>query len=194
MFAAIARERRTKVRKGEGLGLEFEHCRDMASLREYNVIRSATRTRAGFDAVPWSHFNDTHDALDGTGVYNIFLARHEGRVGAGQIAFVWNGYVFLSGVSVAQWAIDERIPANDFLQWNVLSWAVETGQSFVDFVGAHPGSSDPKLLAIDAFKARWGTELVESAVLTRKGDRVRSRLLRVTTAAPRARATASNPG
>jgi len=77
---------------------------------------------------------------------------------------------------VAQWAIDERIPANDFLQWSVLRWAVETGQRLVDFVGASPSSDDPKVHAIDAFKARWGTRLQASLTLSLPGDAFRPRL------------------
>jgi hypothetical protein len=173
MFAAIARERRTKVRKAERNGLEFVEVEDLDGVREYHRVRSETRRRTGFEPVPWSHFQQTYETLAGTGIYHVFLARQEGRTGAGQVAFAWNGYVYLSGVSVADWALNERVPANDFLQWNVLRWAVETGQRVVDFVGAQPDSSDPKVQSIDAFKARWGTELAESLTLQLPGSRAR---------------------
>ena len=84
------------------------------------------------------------------------------------MAFVHNGYVYLSGVSIADWALAEGVPANDFLQWHILDWARREGCRLVDFVGAAPDSDDPKLKTIDAFKARWGTELVDTLELSLK--------------------------
>jgi hypothetical protein len=175
LASAVKRERRKETRKAEKLGVEFEEAHGIEALREYYDVRDETRRRNGHPPVPWSHFEQTFGALDGTPIYRIFLARREGRIGAGQLAFAWNGYWYLSGVSIATWALEEKVPANDFLQWHMLRAAVEAGQRMVDFSGAQPNSDDPKMKAIDFFKSRWGTELEESLTLTLPFSRARAR-------------------
>jgi CelD/BcsL family acetyltransferase involved in cellulose biosynthesis len=177
LWLAIKRDRRPKIRKAEKLGVVFEEAHGLEALREYADVRNETRRRNGHDPVPWDHFAATWETLAGSSIYRIFLARLNGRIGAGQLAFVWNGYVYLSGVSTAQWAVNGKLPANDYLQWRLLEWAVEEGRRLVDFGGAQPHSDDPKLRAIDAFKSRWGTRLEESLALslTPRGAGVRGR-------------------
>jgi lipid II:glycine glycyltransferase (peptidoglycan interpeptide bridge formation enzyme) len=179
MLAAIKAERRKAARKAAREGVTLDHRRDLDGFREYYDVRAQTRTRNDLPPVPWSHFEQTHAALAGSDVYHVFLARSGDRIGAGQIAFAYGGYVFLSGVSVADWALAEKSPANDFLQWQVLAWAVETGQDVVDFSGADPNSTDPKVQGIDRFKSRWGTELHESLRLEVPGSRLRARAARL---------------
>jgi lipid II:glycine glycyltransferase (peptidoglycan interpeptide bridge formation enzyme) len=118
-------------------------------------------------------------AFRGTDVFHVFTASLGGRCAAAQLAFVWYGYVFLAGVSVADWTLEKRIPANDLLQFGVLDWAREHRCRTVDFVGAHPGTQDSKIRAIDAFKARWGTTIGESLELSLPGSDLRRRALRL---------------
>ena len=166
LFQKIKSDRRTKVRKAQKSDPVFEEAGDMEALKLYHEVRTDTMRRNGHEPVPFEHFRDAFEELHEAGIYRVFLARFGERIGAGQTAFVWNGYVNLSGVSIATWALDEKLPANDYLQWSVLLWAQKRGCGMVDFVGAQPGSTDPKIKAIDAFKSRWGTELCESLVLT----------------------------
>lgn len=173
--SAVKRDRRKEARKAEKLGVEFEEAHGLEALHEYYEVRDETRRRNGHPPVPWTHFDQTFGALDGTSIYRIFLARREGRIGAGQLAFAWNGYWYLTGVSIATWALEERVPANDFLQWHLLRTAVEERQRIVDFSGAQPNTDDPKLKAIDFFKSRWGTELEKTLTLTLPPRRSRAR-------------------
>lgn len=165
LFASLKADRRTKVRKAEREDPAFEQVDDLAGLRAYHAVRCETTARNSIPEVPWEYFETTFSMLNPSGMYKVFLARFGGRVGAGQASFCWNGYVYLAGVSIASWAREERIPANDYLQWKVLEWAVESGQELVDFVGAQPDSKDEKIRTIDAFKSRWGTSLYESLAI-----------------------------
>lgn len=173
LFARIARDRRKSVRKAERLGVEAQHGESLQMLERYYGVRTSN---PNLSQIPWDHFATTHEALRGTGTYQVFLATLGDRVGAGQLAFSSRRYVYLAGVSVAPWAMEERVPANDLLQWEVLRWAAETGRQTVDFVGAQPQSDDSKINAIDFFKSRWGTELRESLSLALPGARWRGRL------------------
>lgn len=56
---------------------------------------------------------------------------------------------------------------------------MEQGHSPVDFVGAAPYSHNPKLWAIDSFKASWGTKLVSTLQLSRSSPPVRRAALGV---------------
>ena len=175
MEAAVKRERRKESRKGEKLGLRLERTDDLEAMRAYHSLRTATRLRNGHEPIPWSFWERTWHAFEGTGVMHLLTAWLGDRPGAGQLAFACNGYVYLVGVSIADWVRDERVPANDFLQMGVLKWAIESGQRTVDFVGADPGTDDPKIKAIDYFKSRWGTSLGTSLTLTLPGSRARAR-------------------
>lgn len=165
LFASLKADRRTKVRKAEREDPAFEEVGDLRGLRAYHAVRCETTARNSIADVPWEYFETTFSMLNPSGIYKVFLARFGGRVGAGQALFCWNGYVYLAGVSIASWAKEERIPANDYLQWKVLEWAVENGHDLVDFVGAQPDSKDEKIRTIDAFKSRWGTSLYESLAI-----------------------------
>jgi hypothetical protein len=174
--ARIKSERRKTARKGERAGLVFEERSDLDGLRAYNEVRTETRRHNDQSPIPFEHWERTWHAFEGSGVFHVFLASLEGRVGAAQLAFAWEGYVYLVGVSVAEWTREEKVPANDFLQYRLLTWAAESGQRIVDFVGASPDATDPKLKAIDYFKSRWGTELGTSLTLTLAPVRGRARL------------------
>jgi hypothetical protein len=173
--ANARRDRRKAARKGESLGVVFTKHDDLDGLRAYADVRQETRLHNGHAPIPWEHWQRTWEAFAGSGVMHVFTASLDGRVGAGQLAFAWEGYVYLVGVSVAEWARAERVPANEFLQMGVLRWAVESGQRIVDFVGAVPDTDDPKLKAIDSFKASWGTQLGTTLTLTLPGSRNRAR-------------------
>lgn len=166
LLAGIKSDRRTKIRKAEKAGVTFACDPTTTGLRAYYELRLATLARNGHQPLPFAHFSDTLEVMGPPAIFKVFLARLGDRIGAGQLAFVYNGYVHLSGVSIADWVLSEGIPANDYLQWSILAWALEQGCHSVDFVGAVPESPDPKQKSIDAFKARWGTELTESLELT----------------------------
>ena len=173
MFTRIKSDRRTKVRKGESDGITFEVGRDVAAFEEYYAVRCDNARRNGVGIVPWGHFKAACDALGTDGANRVFLARMAGRVAAGQLALIDRGFVTLNGVSVASWAFESKIPANDVLQWRVIAWAIENGMRWIDYVGADPTTTDPKIKAIDHFKSRWGTTLCESMVLHCAGSRLR---------------------
>lgn len=179
LIGLLRPERRTKVRKAQKSGLTFEQDTTLGGLRRYFALRQETLEHNALDALPFAHFEDTLNVMAHSAIFKVFLASLDGRAGAGQLAFVHNGYVHLAGVAVAEWARAARLPANDFLQWSVLEWSIEHGYSRVDFVGAAPHSQDPKLRAIDSFKASWGTKLVSTLQLSRSSLPVRRAALGV---------------
>jgi len=162
MFKQIKADRRTKIRKSEKENIEFVVGTTLEDLRAYYNVRCETISRNNTDHIPWQHFEDTWHAMTKANCFQVFLAKQRDRIGAGQIAYIHNGYVHLTGVSAASWTYQEKVPANDFLQWHVIKWSIKNNYHTLDFVGANPNSVDPKLKAIDHFKSRWGTELHQS--------------------------------
>lgn len=179
MHQQIKGDRRTKIRKAEKSGITFHIGKNLSDLEKYYQVRCETTDRNESGDVPWIHFEDSWKALEGTECLKVFLAEKDGRIGAGQMAYVHNGYVHLTGVSAASWTYQEKIPANDFLQWHVMKWAIEKGYKVVDFVGAQPNSADPKIKAIDHFKSRWGTSLHESIKLEYPRSKIRYIIFKV---------------
>lgn len=179
VFSQIKSDRRTKVRRMQELGYEFIEVDSLELLRKYYALRNETTAHNALERVPWEHFQRTFEVLHPKGIYKIFLLKVGDRYGAGQTAFAHNEYLYLSGVSLAAWAREEKIAANDALQFEILKWASQKGLKYVDFVGAKPHSTDPKAKNIDYFKSRWGTEVKTTWEIKYPPSPLRSLALRV---------------
>lgn len=177
LFNRIKSDRRTKVRKAQKMGVECREATTSAEIELFTRLRQTVGDERGSTRVPDDHYLATSQVLGQKGVYHVFLAFWGDRLAAGQTAFAYNGYVYLAANCTATWTRTEQVPANDYLQWHVLQWAVTQGCNVVDFVGAQPGSGDPKMEAIDSFKARWGSRLVSSIALTWERSQVRTRVI-----------------
>ena len=179
LFGRIKGDRRTKIRKAEELGVEVRRAESSTDVQLFTDLRNAARTSIGLTPIPDDHYLATYEVLGKAGLYSIFLATLDGRLAAGQTAFAHNGYIYLAANCHAEWTREKKVPANDFLQWRVLEWAATTGNRFVDFVGAEPTSTDPKVKAIDSFKARWASQLISYEDFVWEGPRLRSQITSV---------------
>jgi hypothetical protein len=96
------------------------------------------------------------------------LVKQNDRCLAGQAAFLSGEYLYLTGVAVSPESRSAGIPANDFLQFNVIKWACLRGVKHIDFVGANPESKNEKLRRIDDAKSSWGSGIVSYSVIRKK--------------------------
>lgn len=168
-FKKIQANKRTKIRKMEKMEVEIIEINNDQDINYYYDLRVDTILRNKNNKVLFKHFSDTFNIMP-RNIYKIFIAKVNNRVGAGQTLFSYNGYVYLSGVSIAKWARDEKIDINDYLQWKIIDWCCENKIQLLDYVGADPYTEDVKIKNIDKFKSSWGSNLVSSIELSYKSE------------------------
>jgi len=161
----MRRDRRKNVKKSDELGLTFQLCENLNDVQSYVDVRNGAQRHNQLNEIPFSHFEKNWELTRDKDVYFIFLAEQNGRCLAGQAAFLSGEYLYLTGVAVSPESRSQGIPANDFLQFNVVKWAYSRGVKFIDFVGANTESKDEKLKRIDDAKSSWGSQIVSYPVI-----------------------------
>jgi lipid II:glycine glycyltransferase (peptidoglycan interpeptide bridge formation enzyme) len=164
----MRRDRRKNVKKAEEFGLTFHICENLEDVQKYVAVRNSAQKHNQLDEIPFSHFEKNWILTRDADTYFIFLVKQNGRCLAGQAAFLSGDYLYLTGVAVSEESRSEKIPANDFLQFNVIKWAYLRGVRLIDFVGASPESKNDKLRRIDDAKSSWGSQIVNYSVIRKK--------------------------
>lgn len=164
----MRRDRRKNVKKSEELGLKIKVCENLDDVRNYVDVRNGAQRHNQLSEIPFSHFEKNWTLTREDDAYFIFLVSKDNKYFAGQAAFLSDDYMYLTGVAVSPESRSQRIPANDFLQFNVIRWAYLHGVRFIDFVGANPESKDDKLRRIDDAKQSWGSQIVSYPVISKK--------------------------
>lgn len=164
----MRRDRRKNVRKSEEFGLTFRMCENLDDVQDYVSVRNRAQKHNQLNEIPFSHFEKNWTLTRDKDIYFIFLAEQNGNCLAGQAAYLSGEYLYLTGVAVSPESRSKGIPANDFLQFNVIKWAYSRGVKQIDFVGANPESKNEKLRRIDDAKSSWGSQIVNYSVIRRK--------------------------
>jgi lipid II:glycine glycyltransferase (peptidoglycan interpeptide bridge formation enzyme) len=164
----MRRDRRKNVRKSDEFGLTFRVCENLDDVQDYVGVRNGAQKYNQLNEIPFSHFEKNWMLTRNKNAYFIFLAEQDGKCLAGQAAFLSGEYLYLTGVAVSPESRSQGIPANDFLQFNVIKWAYSQGVKLIDFVGANPESKNEKLRRIDDAKSSWGSRLASYSVVRRK--------------------------
>lgn len=164
----MRRDRRRNVKKSIEYGLTFHICENLNDVQDYVNVRNSAQKYNQLNEIPFTHFEKNWVLTRNEGAYFIFLAKQNGISLAGQAAFISGENLYLTGVAVSQESRLLGIPANDFLQFNVIKWAYSQGIKLIDFVGANPESKIEKLRRIDDAKSSWGSQLVSYPVIRKK--------------------------
>ncbi len=176
LWAGLHSEARRKVRRAEERGIEVRQAAGPEDWAAYEEIRSQTCRQAGIAHRP-AVLRRTLEIYPPKSV-RVYLAWRGHRLVAGQGVNTWNGYWRLFGIASADFARQERLPGSDLLQWRIIQAAAGEGAHSLDWIGANPQTDSGKLKAIDAFKAKWGGEVVRYGVYRLDLKPARSRLLK----------------
>jgi lipid II:glycine glycyltransferase (peptidoglycan interpeptide bridge formation enzyme) len=164
----MRRDRRRNVKKSEEFGLTFQVCENLDDVQKYVDVRNGAQRHNQLNEIPFSHFEKNWKLTRDDDSYFIFLAKQNNKNLAGQAAFLSGNYLYLTGVAVSPESRSQGIPANDFLQFNIIKWAYLRGIKLIDFVGANPESKNEKLRRIDDAKSSWGSQIVNYPVIRKK--------------------------
>lgn len=96
----------------------------------------------------------------------LFIAYAEGEPLAAQWFSTFNGYMVEFGMSISDYAIANKIYANDFMQYGVLKYGLRNRMKVLDFVGFFRNPTDQKQENINHFRKKWMTRVVDYPEIT----------------------------
>ena len=150
---------RRKVNRARRDGVEVEEVHKREELAEYACLLKETYQRNGLVERPNRWLDLFFDHYRGTDYVRLYLARLNGRPLAGQLIEQLNGNAYLAGVSVADEALQNSIPANELLQWEIIRRCRQEEMQFIDWGGYVLKPQNAKDEGINKFKKKWGGEV-----------------------------------
>lgn len=153
-----------KIRKADREGVEVTEAHSLADIEAYHALSRDTadriRTRSRFTELPLAFFVEVWRRMVPAGHARIFLARHEGRLIAGNLFLIHGDtMLYYQGASTRDRAQTLRqAPAACF--WAAIRAARALGLRRFDFGGCTPTDDpgDPRY-GVWEFKKKWGGEL-----------------------------------
>lgn len=150
-------ETKRKIKKGISNGIIIEQVDNNETLVFFKNIIRENGVRLGLEnSLNWKRYQP-HWELIKTDKASIFwVARDEESYLCAQMAYFFNGIVFLGGVSISDRCRMGVLNANDVMQWHVINWAIDNCYKIVDWVGLSSGYLQGNKNGIDRFKLKWG--------------------------------------
>lgn len=159
-FSKLDKETRYRIRKTENL-ISIKLGSDLVDDYSKLINENRERNKLKEYSIKTFQLGTTSFHPD---VYKI-LVSYQGDVPlSGQIVFVSNNTLNLWGVSVSNYAKENKIYANEVVQYSIVKMAFDLGIRYIDWGGAAPYSSDNKIQSIDKFKSKWLGDLVSFPV------------------------------
>jgi lipid II:glycine glycyltransferase (peptidoglycan interpeptide bridge formation enzyme) len=162
LLESFAPKWRYNIRLAERKGVVVSDQVTREDLPAWYEVLKVTAKRDGFTVRALSYFQDLWDLIIAPGLGRMWLARSDGQVIAGTLAFClppqcW--YVY--GASSNE---HRNLMPNHALQWAMMQWAKSQACSVYDFRGVAPeidGEPQGHLAGLNRFKRGFGAQYVE---------------------------------
>ncbi|HXM59039.1 MAG TPA: GNAT family N-acetyltransferase [Candidatus Dormibacteraeota bacterium] len=145
---------RKRLRQAERSGLTVRLGRSADDVADFYRLQVATRRRQGVPVQPRRFFDAIWRHVLAAGLGIVALAGPPGgRPVAGAVLLAWNGTL-----TVKFQASDEgawRLRPNHLLYWEVIRWAIGSGQRRLDF-----GRTEAAHATLQQWKDGWGAEAI----------------------------------
>lgn len=162
LLESFAPKWRYNIRLAERKGVVVSDEVTREDLAEWYEVLKITARRDGFTVRAISYFYDLWDLLIAPGLGRLFLARLEGDIIAGTMAFCLRPQCwYVYGASGNE---HRSLMPNHALQWAMMKWAKAQGCSVYDFRGVAPevdGEPQGHLAGLNRFKRGFGAQYVE---------------------------------
>lgn len=150
---------RNIVRRSFKQGLSIKEILNKEDLEIYIKFINNNRKENGISVIPKEHFFNIWNAFKKDNLVRYFIVYKDNIPLASQgVNISLNGFTLVQ-TTTSKKAYEMKLNANDFMQFNMIKLAIKDGYDYVDWGGAQPNSNDPKMKAIDKFKAKWGGKL-----------------------------------
>jgi len=153
---------RYNIRLAERKGVTAEETENKADLEVFYQILVETAHRDRFLIRSYDYFSVLWDKLVAKGYARLFLAKYQGEVIAGTLAFIFGAKTwYIYGASSNR---HRNVMPNYLLQWHMIRWAKQKSCTVYDFRGV-PGNpaEDNPLYGLYRFKKGFNGEYTEFA-------------------------------
>lgn len=161
IWANIKKEARKNVKRTIKYGVIVKRTKNLEDAYEYCKIMMEHKQRMGVKrnmdkCLDWikkqlKYLNDN---------FNLFIAYYKNIPISGLITWDFNGIINEVGVAHSNFALKNKIYAQDLIKWEIIKWGHETGKRIYDLTGVNPNPQTDKEKGIYRFKSKWGGELV----------------------------------
>jgi hypothetical protein len=177
LWRGLSRDARQKVQKAERLGIRVIEAEGEAGIRRYYAVRQENSRRTGVRCPHLKGILAAGPVYLARGMGKVLLTEYQGRILSGQMLVHFNGYIQLAGICLSDFAWEQGLPANDAMQWHIIRWGHEQGCRSVDWSGYTPEPQTDKERGINAFKGKWGGQVLRYGVYDKVYGRRREEAL-----------------
>lgn len=158
LFKSSARK---ALRKAEEQGLEVDMIKNEEELKQYHSFFRRSRKEFLKEWSPSFNFMRTmwRELRKPGSHFEIFVAKHEGKVAGGLGVWGYNGVISEYGAIRSLDAFNKGLFTGDVLKYRIIEWAHSKGFKYYDLMGVSPDPVNSKDIAIRQFKEKWGGEL-----------------------------------
>ncbi len=160
IFANFQQKTRYNIRLAEKKGVEVTSDSRKEDLPEFYRVLKETTERDNFLVRSYDYFLDLWEHLVVPGYAKLFLARYNGQIIAGTLAFIFGPNAwYIYGASSNSY---RNVMPNYLLQWRMICWAKENNCTMYDFRGV-PGhlTEDNPLYGLYRFKKGFSGDYTE---------------------------------
>lgn len=168
IWNGIHKSARTKIRKCARYDLQFEKIKDYENyiLNIYNPSREKRLHDKLTVDPPFSRkiFNESNE-----NGYSYWVARSKDRIIYANIGlYIYDNVATQMASIITMDALEKKIPAQDFIHWELLKYAKNQGCHIYDVAGVNPHPANQKEEGIREFKKKWGGIYVEYNMYDKK--------------------------
>jgi hypothetical protein len=162
LWRNLQKSARKNIKKAKSLGVRIKHISLLKTLeKEFYIPYCAIENAAGRSSPPFSTFEISWTE-DQKQYYHYYVAESEtGEILATLGMYIFNNVATEIASALSPKAVNERIPAQDLLHWEMFLTAKKLGCHTFNLAGVNPKPNAPKEEGILRFKKKWGGQYVE---------------------------------
>lgn len=164
-LGSLPQKLRASIRKCTRQGLTVKEVSSEEDLDTYLNFVNDNRISNSIPSIPEEHFRKSWDLFSENKAVRYFIIYKGDTPLASQGVNVSLNCLTLVQTTTSKKCYELKIRANDLLQYSMVELGINEGFDSIDWGGAQPNSDDPKMIAIDHFKRKWGGSLVETPAL-----------------------------
>jgi len=155
---------RYSIKNAEKKGIEITRAQNLNELKEFYDLNVQTYKRAGTKIFPFSYYKLLWDYFYPINKIDVFIARYRDNPVATGLFLKHNKIMHIFTGGDSDYQRSNKLYATEFLMWQVLKRAHETGFKYFDHSGVELykiDAGDKRAKGIYRYKSKFGGELVE---------------------------------
>ncbi|OGF99378.1 MAG: hypothetical protein A2Z86_06205 [Candidatus Glassbacteria bacterium GWA2_58_10] len=156
IFAGFKSSARKAIKKAQQDGITVRRVADLVELEQYYHFAAECARRYHKSLIGFRDFSSMWQYLRPNGIYETFIAEHDGEMIAGLSVWGYGDCIGEVGSFQSGRSFREKLYGPDLIKWEMLRWACGRNLKIFDLAGINPEPRDEKEKNIRRFKEKWG--------------------------------------